>query len=677
VNRNSVLVGLIAAGVLFQVAPKSAVAADTPSSVESRRPIEITVDAPRAANEVPAITFAAPATALRYDPLVDLQERSFGEAQGDLAIRGGTFENSGARIGASPIIDPQTGHYLTEIPFDPRMLTASRRLTGVENAMNGFNHGSGSVAWGLSALQENAYAGRVGFGDFGTQQQSAYLAQMFTQERESEVEFGCDAGLGHSRSNGTRLDGDHSFIRTAARCQRSDEASQTDLLIGYQEKSFEWPYLYALKELHDLVGSSGTEGEALHTTLVLLNHGMSYGSLVGKEGVNGQGPWDLENQLIHSDSTFADRRGGVLEVSPTYRRNRDNYEFDVSQPGLFNPFEHTTETAGVTLQGVHYDGEVSIRYSVQSLYEDLESTALVFSKYHSRARWRGAWVPSYSFLLSERRSTERHGERWRSEVRVGAGVGIDDSNRTSARVSPLAEIVWTRSAGFDEWHSVAAAITQSTQLPGFTALASNPTSGLFRGNATLALTLSTTYELSGQFVQGAWDVSGAVFYRRDRDVVDWTYAPTTAPFAARSADNVDLGVSGTELILAHEGDGHRAYVGHFFLHKRAEYRESVEGSFYALNFPQHRIASALVIEPFERVSLRADVEWREQAPNALRTSSDTTYSLGSMSVTYALAALPGVSVSVLIDNLWKEQFEEVPGVPGYGRTAGVVLDVEL
>jgi hypothetical protein len=183
--------------------------------------------------------------------------------------------------------------------------------------------------------------------------------------------------------------------------------------------------------------------------------------------------------------------------------------------------------------------------------------------------------------------------------------------------------------------------------------------------------------VNGQLVQGAWDVSAAVFYRRDRDVVDWTYAPTTAPFAARTANNVDLGVSGTEFIVAHEGDLHRAYVGHFFLHKREDYSESIEGSFYALNFPQHRVATALVVEFFEGTSVRADLEWREQEPNALRTSSDTTYSLGALSVTYALPSIDGFSVSMVVDNLWKEQFEEVPGVPGYGRTAGVFLDVEL
>ena len=80
------------------------------------------VTAPAVANLAPAGTFAMPATALRYEPRVDLQARTLAEAQADITLRGGTFETTGYRLGALSLADPQTGHYLTELPLAPAML---------------------------------------------------------------------------------------------------------------------------------------------------------------------------------------------------------------------------------------------------------------------------------------------------------------------------------------------------------------------------------------------------------------------------------------------------------------------------------------------------------------------------------------------------------------------------
>src|SRR5215831_1265583 len=85
---------------------------------------ELTVYSPRVANQSPAGTFAMPVSALRYEPQVDIQARNLGEAQADVTIRGGIFENTGFQAGAVTLVDPQTGHYFAEIPIAPAMLAA-------------------------------------------------------------------------------------------------------------------------------------------------------------------------------------------------------------------------------------------------------------------------------------------------------------------------------------------------------------------------------------------------------------------------------------------------------------------------------------------------------------------------------------------------------------------------
>ena len=92
----------------------------------------ITVTAWRIANQQPASTFTATATALRFDPQINLQARGLPEGQSDITVRGGLFENTGFRLGAVTVTDPQTGHYAVEIPLDPAMLSSPEVLKIIE-----------------------------------------------------------------------------------------------------------------------------------------------------------------------------------------------------------------------------------------------------------------------------------------------------------------------------------------------------------------------------------------------------------------------------------------------------------------------------------------------------------------------------------------------------------------
>lgn len=109
---------------------------------------EFTVYSTEVANQEPVGTFAMPVSVLRFEPRVDLQARNLAEGQSDIAIRGGIFENTGIRLGALSLYDPQTGHYLAELPVAPAMLGAPTVLTGADNAQQGWNANAGTIAYG-------------------------------------------------------------------------------------------------------------------------------------------------------------------------------------------------------------------------------------------------------------------------------------------------------------------------------------------------------------------------------------------------------------------------------------------------------------------------------------------------------------------------------------------------
>ena len=111
-------------------------AQDAPGKADGERPPWIlptlTVQGQETANVRPVTTYESPISNLDFDPRVDMQSRNMAEAQGDVSIRGGTFENSGVQVGSATLLDPQTGHYATELPIAPEMLGEPRVYTGAE-----------------------------------------------------------------------------------------------------------------------------------------------------------------------------------------------------------------------------------------------------------------------------------------------------------------------------------------------------------------------------------------------------------------------------------------------------------------------------------------------------------------------------------------------------------------
>ncbi len=615
---------LLAAFTLF-ISPLKLAADAIENNVEQAPVIEIEVRAPRVAIEQAITGYTNPVSALRYEPLVDLQGRNFAEAQGDVSVRGGIFENTGFLIGALPLFDPQTGHYFAEIPLSQHMLSAPEIYTGSQNFLRGFNSSVATIGYSFSEIQSGVRA-HIGAGDFNSNLQQMYagIGNIFNADTGNELNI--DFDYARSESNGTRINGDHDFERVSSRVQFLTADSQSDLVFGYQDKFFSWPNLYAVQELHDLVGSSGVESEDIQTSLILFNHRQEF-----------------------SKSSY-------LEGGAYYRRNKDDYEFDRFNPGLFNPFEHETEVYGSGIQGRQSFADFYIDYSSYYLADEIESTSLVFGEFSSRSYWRAAVLPGVTFALQPE-----------LDLNVSSGFTYDDSNRDSDSYSPAAQVSLIKRASEGDYYRWYAEFARTTQLPGYTAIASNPDGGLFRGNQNLSREISKNFEIGFEGRRGSFQFLSDAFYRLD----DSAASPS---FAARTANNVDIDTFGVENLLQWISNGYQLSAGYTYLHKDSDFGlADVDASFYALNFPRHRFTAAVVLPLAESWRLRIDNEYRRQVANSIRKTSGNAFFSSTM-----LSWLPdfaqGFEVSFGVDNLFKENFEEVPGVPGRGRMIAGIVD---
>ena len=571
---------------------------------------EITVSAQRVANDRPAGSYAAPVTALRFDPLTELQSRGLAEGQADVTVRGGVFENTGFKLGAVTIMDPQTGHYAAELPVDPALMSAPQIYKGIDAAVAGFNAAVATVAYGIAPLQAGGEAA-VGFGNDSLHHELLRFGYV------DETGLGLAFSAARSAGDGTLPFGDHDFARYNLQLQLADGAVQTDLLLAYQDKFFGWPGAYTgfatLPEVDDT-----------QTTLILLNQ-----RRVGASG------W--------------------FEYGAFYRGLEDDYDFNRLdfETGAPGSFEHETRVVAAGFQGLWRRGSVNWRYGGQLSKDELvRSTDLTNGQFNQRSYATLTLVPDVSTELASGAILT-----WR------AGLTADYSNRDGSEILPLAGVSLATDDGrtATTW-SVEYAAT--SQLPGYTALNSSP-AGLFGGNPLLDR--ETAQQLSVSLTREAeqWQLQTTVFVRKDDDLVDWTYA-TGAPFA-RQANPVDLDVMGLEATFLRSWEGLDLAAGYTWLDKDADYGNTqVDASFYALNFARHRATLALRYRFAGAFELRLDNEYRRQERNPLRSGDDNTF-LAALALHWNRDAGSGFGAALTVDNLTDSEFQPFPGTPAYGR----------
>lgn len=573
----------------------------------------ISVYSEQVANQTPVATFAMPVSGLQFEPRVDIQARNLAEGQADVAIRGGVFENTGFKVGAFSVYDPQTGHYLAELPVAPAMLTSPRVLTGADNALGGFNAEVGTVAYGWMPITQRGEISAA-VGDHATNRQSFYQGVVRPTAVAGQT-LAADLELARSESDGSVPFGDHHFRRASGRVQLRDAHSQTDLFAGWQKKFFGWPNMYTPFGFN--------ETESLETELFALNHRA----------------WTSS--------------GNFWQAGAYYRRNHDDYEFNRAVPGASNPFLHTTHVRSVALEGRHGSGPWAIAYSGQYMRDSIQSTALTFGRFNSRDYLKLALLPEYTAATAN------------GSVTLRAGATYDDTNRDAAAVSPIAEVAMKPSTGL----RVYAHYAESTQVATYTALNSNAAAGLFRGNPNLGRETSRNLEAGIDFERDAWVVQAAVFRRWDDELVDWTFRNGVI---ARTANPVDIGTTGLEVVAVMKSPRYDLILGYTFLDKDPDYgAATIDASFYALNFANHRLTAAVVLRPAAGFELRVDNEYRIQEKNPLRTFGGHEAFLTSAGLYYLPPQLRGLELSARMDNVWDDDFQEVPAVPAARRQFSV------
>lgn len=575
---------------------------------------KITVEGSATANNKPVGTFGSPVSNLEYDPRVDLQSRNMAEAQADVTIRGGIFENTGFSVGSATLFDPQTGHYSAEIPIAQEMLTDANVLTGVDNALLGVNSSVGTVSRHWKEIKTSGSAS-IGAGNNGFNLQRVHSAYSVPVSDTKDWTLGFEGEFSRSESDGTIENGDHDFQRASGRIQLVGKSSQTDVFFGDQEKFFGWPNMYTPYNVN--------ETEDIKTQLLIINH----------------------KQLYAQDSSF--------ELSTYYRRNKDHYVFSRENPSVFEAF-HKTTVKSLALSGRHAQTEsVALNYSAQFISDSIESTSLE-NNFTSRHYYKLSVLPEY------RIDTEDD-----QQFTFRLGAAFDDTNRDDSEVSVIGDITWDKLNADDSSQTIYLSYAEASQVAGYTAIGGSDTGGLFRSNYNLERETTKNIELGLTLDKETWRFDSSLFYREDKGLTDWTYSFDST--SARSANPVDIDTSGIEILAIKRLDNAEIVTSYTYLHKSENYGDAnIDASFYALNYPDHRVTLGVIWRPMDIVEVRIDNEWRKQEDNVLR-NGDNNALFTHLTLKVSPSQLKGLDIVLAADNLWDESFEEIPGTPGRGE----------
>jgi len=604
----------LAASLMLLTVSTAAWPDDVASTSSDAEVSEITVRAARVANEHPASSYATPATSLRFDPLTELQSRGIAEGQSDVTVRGGLFENTGFKLGAITVMDPQTGHYVAELPVDPALMTTPAIYKGIDSAVEGFNSAIATVSYGINRVNDGGYLS-LGGGNNNLNFQSLRFGHVASNSAGNDV--GVAVSLARSEGDGSVDFGDHEFARANVQLQHATGDTQSDLIISYQDKFYGWPGAYT-------GFSSLPETDDTQTTMLIVNH-------------------------------RRDSDTGWFETGGFYRRLVDDYDFNrtTTESGTPGSFEHETRVLGAGFQGQQRTGRISWRYGGQITSDKLvRSTDLTNGFFTDRTYATVSIVPSVESDLAKGGTLV-----WR------AGATVDYSDQDSSAVSPLLGVTLRRTdTNGSTDYSLEYAMT--SQVPGYTALNSNPT-GLFGGNPLLGREKAKQLSASIERVTGDWQMRATLFSRRDDDLVDWTYA-TGAPFA-RQANAVDIDVIGFEAFVVRAWESIDLIVGYTALDKDADYGSAqVDASFYALNFAKHRATLAIIYRFAGDFEFRLDNEYRSQEDNPLRVGNDSTY-LAAASLRWSSSANHRFGAALVVDNATDSEYQPFPGTPASGR----------
>ena len=164
-------------------------------------------------------------------PGVDLRTRGAGDVQGDLSMRGGTFDQMLLLLNGVNFTDAQTGHHTMDIPIDITMVERVELLTPSQCMARGLVAFCGAVNIVVADHYRDRLLADVSAGSYGTANASLLGTKTLG-------DWTLTATAAYHRSDGHRPNTDYRHGSLFLQARRHTEANDLHLQLGGQLKDF-------------------------------------------------------------------------------------------------------------------------------------------------------------------------------------------------------------------------------------------------------------------------------------------------------------------------------------------------------------------------------------------------------------------------------------------------------
>ena len=168
---------------------------------------------------------------LRLDASIDLQERGANGTQADVAMRGGTFEQTLILVDGFRMNDMQTGHHDMDLPFPVDSFSNVEVLHGAGSTLYGSDAVGGAINFITHPPPATELRARTGFGNFGVNQESA-TGSLVDGRLAEQLTFARDY------SSGFMPDRDYRDLALSSLTDFSTELGDSELILAHNDRPF-------------------------------------------------------------------------------------------------------------------------------------------------------------------------------------------------------------------------------------------------------------------------------------------------------------------------------------------------------------------------------------------------------------------------------------------------------
>lgn len=402
---------------------------------------------------------------LQYVLGVQATRRGNNNAQTDIKINGGTFEQTLVLINGHPILDPQTGHHLMNLPISIFDIEQIEILTGPQAHAYGMNGIAGAINIVTNKVSENQIIANVNTGT------------SFQKDTSNGKTFNTtNAQLGFSN---------------VSKYAKQYLSLSTDIGNGFmyntQTKNYKVFYTNDLTFL---------KGHKLSVLVSYINNNF---------GANGFYASPYDNNSIEKVNTFFTalkhekklNESWIIKSNVSCRANKDIYTFIKKNPSYYeNTHKTKSYFANTNLNYSYKKGEfgIGISYNLQQI----NSTNL------------GVYERNNIGFFAQ------NIYRFTDKLATTIGLYTNYNNQWGGSVLPGFDIGYQATKTIKFYASVGTA----NRLPTYTDLYYKGPSNI--GNAQLIQEKSIGYDLGAKYTSQKIQIAINAFHRQVNDLIDWT-----------------------------------------------------------------------------------------------------------------------------------------------------------